>query len=407
MNFPLFISRRYLFSKKSTHAINLISLVSMLGVAVATLALIVTLSVFNGFHDLVATLFTSFDPQVQITPARGKSFSADNDKLLKVKTLPEVEVATEVVEEKALAMYKGKQAMVTVMGVEDNFNQLTNINSILYGDGDFSLHAANLEFGILGIRLADQLGASAHFSDFLQLYAPQKEGQLVELNDPSEAFVVDSVMSPGVIFSVQQAKYDKSYIITSINFARNLFGQQGMITALDLRLKPGSDLESVKKNIKQTLGDEFVVKDRYEQQAETFNIMEIEKLIAYIFLSFILIVASFNIVSSLSMLMIDKKEDAETLRKLGASDNQVAKIFLYEGRMIAIIGAVIGLILGLLICWLQQTFGFVALGQSQGSFIVDAYPVSVHPLDILLVFVTVVIVSWIATWYPVRYFSKK
>lgn len=379
----------------------------MLGVAVATLALIVTLSVFNGFHDLVATLFTSFDPQVQITPAKGKSFSANNDKLLKVKTLPEVEVATEVVEEKALAMYKGKQAMVTVMGVEDNFNQLTNINSILYGDGDFSLHAANLEFGILGIRLADQLGASAHFSDFLQLYAPQKEGQLVELNDPSEAFVVDSVMSPGVIFSVQQAKYDKSYIITSINFARNLFGQQGMITALDLRLKPGSDLESVKKNIKQTLGDEFVVKDRYEQQAETFNIMEIEKLIAYIFLSFILIVASFNIVSSLSMLMIDKKEDAETLRKLGASDNQVAKIFLYEGRMIAIIGAVIGLILGLLICWLQQTFGFVALGQSQGSFIVDAYPVSVHPLDILLVFVTVVIVSWIATWYPVRYFSKK
>lgn len=379
----------------------------MLGVAVATLALIVTLSVFNGFHDLVATLFTSFDPQVQITPAKGKSFSADNDKLLKVKTLPEVKVATEVVEEKALAMYKGKQAMVTVMGVEDNFNQLTNINSILYGDGDFSLHAANLEFGILGIRLADQLGASAHFSDFLQLYAPQKEGQLVELNDPSEAFVVDSVMSPGVIFSVQQAKYDKSYIITSINFARNLFGQQGMITALDLRLKPGSDLESIKKNIKQTLGDEFVVKDRYEQQAETFNIMEIEKLIAYIFLSFILIVASFNIVSSLSMLMIDKKEDAETLRKLGASDNQVAKIFLYEGRMIAIIGAVIGLILGLLICWLQQTFGFVALGQSQGSFIVDAYPVSVHPLDILLVFVTVVIVSWIATWYPVRYFSKK
>lgn len=379
----------------------------MLGVAVATLALIVTLSVFNGFHDLVATLFTSFDPQVQITPAKGKSFSADNDKLLKVKTLSEVEVATEVVEEKALAMYKGKQAMVTVMGVEDNFNQLTNINSILYGDGDFSLHAANLEFGILGIRLADQLGASAHFSDFLQLYAPQKEGQLVELNDPSEAFVVDSVMSPGVIFSVQQAKYDKSYIITSINFARNLFGQQGMITALDLRLKPGSDLESVKKNIKQTLGDEFVVKDRYEQQAETFNIMEIEKLIAYIFLSFILIVASFNIVSSLSMLMIDKKEDAETLRKLGASDNQVAKIFLYEGRMIAIIGAVIGLILGLLICWLQQTFGFVALGQSQGSFIVDAYPVSVHPLDIILVFVTVVIVSWIATWYPVRYFSKK
>lgn len=378
----------------------------MLGVAVATIALIVTLSVFNGFHDLVATLFTSFDPQVQIMPVKGKSFSCDNEKLLRVKTLPEVEVATEVVEEKALAMYKGKQAMVTVMGVEDNFNQLTNINSILYGDGDFTLHAANLEFGVLGIRLADALGCSAHFSDHLQLYAPQRSGQLIDLEDPSEAFVVDSVMSPGVVFSVQQSKYDGNYIITSIDFARNLFSQQGMMTALDLRLKPGTDLESVKAEIRQMLGEDFAVKDRYEQQSETFNIMEIEKLIAYIFLSFILIVASFNIVSSLSMLMIDKKEDSETLRKLGATDKQIANIFLYEGRMIAIIGAAIGLGLGLLLCWLQQTFGIVALGQSQGSFIVDAYPVSVHPLDILIVFITVVIVSWVATWYPVKFATK-
>lgn len=378
----------------------------MLGVAVATMALIVTMSVFNGFHDLVATLFTSFDPQVQITPAKGKSMPIDDEKLLKVKKLEAVEVATEVVTEKALAAYKGKQAMVTVMGVEDNFNKLTNINSILYGDGDFTLQAANLEFGILGIRLADALGASAHYSDYLQLYAPQREGQLIDLEDPSEAFVVDSVLSPGVIFSVQQAKYDKSHIITSIDFARNLFGMQNMMSALDLRLKPGSDIDAVKKEIKQTLGEGYVIKDRYEQQAETFNIMEIEKLLAYVFLSFILIVASFNIIGSLSMLMIDKKEDTETLRKLGAKDKQIAKIFLYEGRMIACIGAIIGLLVGLLLCWLQQTFGLVALGQSEGTFIVNAYPVSVHPSDILIVFITVVVVSWIATWYPVRYFSK-
>lgn len=378
----------------------------MLGVAVATMALIVTMSVFNGFHDLVATLFTSFDPQVQITPAKGKSMPVDDEKLLKVKKLEAVEVATEVVTEKALAAYKGKQAMVTVMGVEDNFNKLTNINSILYGDGDFTLQAANLEFGILGIRLADALGASAHYSDYLQLYAPQREGQLIDLEDPSEAFVVDSVLSPGVIFSVQQAKYDKSHIITSIDFARNLFGMQNMMSALDLRLKPGSDIDAVKKEIKQTLGEGYVIKDRYEQQAETFNIMEIEKLLAYVFLSFILIVASFNIIGSLSMLMIDKKEDTETLRKLGAKDKQIAKIFLYEGRMIACIGAIIGLLFGLLLCWLQQTFGLVALGQSEGTFIVNAYPVSVHPSDILIVFITVVVVSWIATWYPVRYFSK-
>ncbi|MCF0244604.1 MAG: ABC transporter permease [Bacteroidaceae bacterium] len=402
MNFPLFISRRYLFSKKSTNAINLISLVSMLGVAVATMALVVTLSVFNGFHDLVATLFTSFDPQVKITPAKGKSIPADNEKLAQVKGLPFVEVATEIIEEKALAMYKGNQAMVTVMGVEDNFNKLTNINSILYGDGEFSLHAANLEFGILGIRLAENLGASAHFSDYLQLYAPQREGQLFDLEDPSEAFVTDSVLSPGVIFSVQQNKYDKNYIVTSIDFARRLFGMQGLISALDLRLKPGSNIEKVKEDIKAILGEDFLVKDRYEQQSDTFNIMEIEKLLAYIFLSFILIVASFNIVGSLSMLMIDKKEDTETLRKIGASNKQLSKIFLYEGRMIAMIGAVIGILVGLLLCWLQQTYGIVALGQSQGVFIVDAYPVSVHPLDIVMVFVTVVVVSWIATWYPVK-----
>ncbi len=385
----------------------------MLGVAVATMALIVTLSVFNGFYDLVATLFTSFDPQIQITPAKGKSFPVDDAKLLKVKKLPQVEVSTEVVQENALAMYKGRQAMVTVMGVEDNFNKLTNKlrsvedGGILYGDGDFCLHAANLEYGILGIRLAEDLGASAHFSDFINIYAPQKEGQITDLEDPTEAFVVDSIMSPGVIFSVQQSKYDKGHILTSIAFARNLFGQEGMASALDIRLHPESDIDAVKAEMKQILGDDFLVKDRYEQQSETFNIMEIEKFIAYIFLSFILIVASFNIVGSLSMLMIDKKEDANTLRKLGADETQVAKVFLYEGRMIAIIGAAMGLVLGLLLCWLQQTFGLVALGQSEGSFIVNAYPVSVHPLDIVLVFLTVVAVSWIATWYPVRWFNKK
>lgn len=385
----------------------------MLGVAVATMALIVTLSVFNGFHDLVATLFTSFDPQIQITPAKGKSFPVDDAKLLKVKKLPQVEVSTEVVEENALAIYKGRQAMVTVMGVEDNFNKLTNKmgnvedGGILYGDGDFCLHAASLEYGILGIRLAEDLGASAHFSDYINIYAPQKEGQLTDMEDPTEAFVVDSVMSPGVIFSVQQSKYDKDHILTSIAFARNLFGQEGMASALDIRLHPESDIDAVKAEMKQILGDGFLVKDRYEQQSETFNIMEIEKFIAYIFLSFILIVASFNIVGSLSMLMIDKKEDANTLRKLGADEKQVANVFLYEGRMIAIIGAAMGLVLGLLLCWLQQTFGLVALGQSEGSFIVNAYPVSVHPLDIVIVFFTVVAVSWIATWYPVRWFNKK
>ena len=396
--FSLYIARRYLFSKKSTHAINLISIISMLGVAVATMALIVTLSVFNGFRDLVATLFTSFDPQLQIMPAKGKTMERDDAKLLKVRCMPQVEVATEIVEERALAMYREKQAMVNVMGVEDNFDKLTNINGILYGDGEYQLQVANLEYGILGLRLADALGTSARFSGFLRLYAPQREGQLIDLDDPSEAFVVDSLMSPGVVFNVQQSKYDKSYILTSIDFARRLFGQEGRMTALDLRFKPGTDIERVKKEIRTLLGDGYLVKDRYEQQAETFNVMEIEKLLAYVFLSFILVVATFNIISSMSMLIVDKRADIDTLRKLGATESQLSSIFLNVGRMTAGIGAVLGLALGLLLCWVQETYGVVSLGTSEGSFIIDAYPVSVHPWDVALVFVTVVAVAWGASF---------
>ena len=209
------------------------------------------------------------------------------------------------------------------------------------------------------------------------------------------------------MFNVNQSKYDANYIVTSIAFARSLFGQQGMLSSLELRLKPGSDFDRVKRQMKKIAGDKYRVEDRYEQQADTYKIMRIEKYLAYVFLTFILVVASFNIIGSLSMLIIDKKEDVATLRNLGASNKQVSRIFLFEGRMIAVAGALIGIILGLLLCWLQQRFGLVALGSSSGSFVVDAYPVSVQLTDIILVFVTVVAVGWIAVWYPVRHLSKR
>ena len=227
------------------------------------------------------------------------------------------------------------------------------------------------------------------------------------MNAPEEGFVVDSLYSPGVIFSVMQSKYDKGYILTAVDFARRVFDQQGMISSLELRLKPGSDFEAVKSQIKKIAGDKYYVLDRYEQQDDTFRIMKIEKLIAYIFLVFILIVACFNIIGSLSMLIIDKKDDVATLRSLGADDRQVSMIFLLEGWLISAIGAVIGIAIGLLLCWIQQQFGVIALGQSQGSFIVDAYPVSVHPWDVVVVFVTVLVVSFLSAWYPVRYFSRR
>ena len=406
MNFPFFVARRYLFSKKKTHVINVISFISVVGVAVATMALVVVMSVFNGFQDLVANLFTNFDPQLKVMPVMGKTAASDDPVLTKIRHLPQVDVATESLQDMALAVYQGKQAMVTVKGVDDNFANLTHITEILYGDGQFQLHTANLDYGTPGIRLAQTLGTGANWQGYLRIYAPRREGQL-DMSNPQDGFVVDSLISSGVVFAVNQGKYDKNYILTSIGFARRLFGQQGRLSALELRLKPDADFNATKRQIQQIAGSRFVVKDRYEQQADTFKIMQIEKLMAYIFLTFILIVACFNIIGSLSMLIIDKRDDAVTLRNLGATDRQITRIFLFEGRMISVFGALLGIGLGLLLCLLQQQFGFVRMGDADGSYIVNAYPVSVHYLDVLIIFITVIVAGWLSVWYPVRYLSKR
>ena len=406
MSFPFYIAKRYLFSKKSTNAINVISAISVVGVVVATMALVIVLSVFNGFHDLVASFSTQFDPQLKIVPTEGKTAPADDPILTELRQFPEVDVATECVEDQALAMFNGKQAMVMLKGVDDNFDELTHIREIVYGEGEFQLHTADLQYGTIGIRLAQDLGMGARFGDYLRIYAPRRDGQL-DLTNPSDGFVVDSLITPGVVFSTRQGKYDKNYIVAPIGFARLLFEQQGMVSSLEIRLKDGSNLDNVKRQMRRVAGEKYKVLDRFEQQADTFKIMQIEKLIAYIFLTFILVVACFNIIGSLSMLIIDKKEDIATLRKLGADDRQITRIFLFEGRMIAALGAVVGILLGLLLCWLQQEFGLVGMGGSTGMFVINAYPVSVHYSDILIIFLTVIAVSWLAVWYPVRYFSRK
>ena len=406
MNFPFYIARRYLFSKKSTHAINVISGISMVGVAVATMALVVTLSVFNGFHDLVASFFTQMDPQLKVVPVKGKTALAADPILTKIRQLPEVEVATECLEEQALAVYHDRQMMVKIKGVDDNFAQLTHIREILEGDGDFELHAADMNYGIPGLGVAYQLGLGYTYEQPLKIFAPRREGQL-NMANPTEGFVVDELFSPGVVFCMKQGKYDKNYILTSIAFTRHLFDLEGRLSSLELRLKPGSNFDRVKAQMQELAADQFKVLDRYEQQDDTFRIMKVEKLIAYVFLTFILIIACFNIIGSLSMLIIDKKDDVVTLRNLGATERQITRIFLFEGRLISAVGAVLGIIIGLLLCWMQQQYGFVRLGSSEGSFVVDAYPVSVHPWDVVLIFLTVLAVGFLSVWYPVRYFSKR
>lgn len=405
MNFPFYIARRYLFSKKSHNAINVISAISVCGVALATLALVCTLSVFNGFQDLVTTFFTAFDPQLKITAVRGKVFDGQDKRVLQLKKMPDVEVYSESLEDNVMVQYQGRQAMAVVKGVEDNFDQLTPIDSILFGRGDLLLHDEVVDYAIPGIQLLSTLGLGIRFLDPLEIYAPRR-GAKVNMANPSTAFVTGNLFSSGLVFAVNQEKYDASYILTSIDFARRLFQYTTEVSAINLKLKAGADTDAVKKHIQDLLGDDFLVQDRYEQQADTYRIMEIEKLISYLFLTFILMIACFNVIGSLSMLIIDKRDDVVTLRNLGASDRQIVRIFLFEGRMISFFGAFAGVVLGLLLCWLQQEYGLIALGSS-GSFVVDAYPVSVHASDVLLIFITVLLIGFLSVWYPVRFLSKR
>ena len=403
--FSFYVARRYLFSRKSHNTINIISGISACGVAVATMAMVVTLSVFNGFREYVSSFFTAFDPELKVVLKQGKTVSSDDPALTALRTADEVEVYTEVLEEQALIVGNDRQWVVNIKGVDDNFREQADLDNILYGDGEFVLHADVLEYGIMGIRLAQQLGLGARYDGALPIYAPRR-GEQVNMANPMQSFTSDELYSPGVVFSVNQSRYDSQYIITSIAFARRLFDAQGLVSAVELKLKPGVSLNKAKKRIQALVGERFDVQNRYEQQHDTFRIMQVEKFIAYLFLSFILLVASFNIIGSLSMLMIDKKDNVQTLRALGADDRQISQIFLLEGWLISGIGAAMGIALGLLLCYLQMTFGFVKLGHSEGSYIVDAYPVSVHATDLLIIFATVLAVGLVAVWFPVRRMTR-
>ena len=408
MNFPFYIAKRYLFSKKSHNAINVISGVSVCGIALATLALVCTLSVFNGFQDLVTTMFTAFDPELKIVAVNGKVFDSQDTRILSVKQLPEVEVCSESLEDNAMVQYKDRQAMVVIKGVEDHFHQVTAIDSILYGRGDRLLHDEVADYAIPGIELVSMLGTGIRFLDPLTVYVP-KRGSKINVANPASSFNSDYLYSSGLVFAVNQQKYDASYILTSLSFARNLFQYDTEVSSIELKVKEGSNINKVQEKVSHILGNDYQVLNRYEQQADTYRIMEVEKLISYLFLTFILLIACFNVIGSLSMLIIDKRADVVTLRNLGANDETITHIFLFEGCLISFFGAIVGVVLGVALCLVQQEFGLISLGtgDSAGAFVVDAYPVSVHLSDVLLVLGTVLLISFLAVQYPVRYLSRR
>lgn len=405
MNLSLYIAKRYLFSKKKHNAINIIAGVSVCGVTLATIALVCTLSIFNGFQEIVTEFFTAFDPELKISAKQGKFFSVEEENIKAVKAFPDIEVWAETLEEQALAQYKNRQTMVTIKGGTDNFQKLTSIDSLLYGTGSFTLHDEVANYGIMGGELVGTLGTGINPIDPLHIYAPKK-GARINMANPTTAFNQDYLYSPGVVFVTNQSKYDATYILTSLSFAQKLFVQDNKVSAIELKLKDKNHINKVKKQIEEVLGEDFIVQNRYEQQADIFRIMEIEKFVSYLFLTFILAIACFNVIGSLSMLILDKQEDVNTLRQLGANNQLITRIFLFEGQLISFSGSIMGIILGVTLCLLQQHFGLLSLGGS-GQFIVDAYPVSLHLGDVCLIFITVVVVGFVAVYYPIRYLCKR
>ena len=390
MNFPFYIARRYLFSKKSHNAINIISMVSVCGVVVATMALVCALSVLNGFVGLVSSMLGNFDPELKIQPVHGKVFDPTLPAVREVKELPEVALFCEVLQDNAQVRYRDRQITATVKGVDDTFGRLTRIDSILVDsrDGSFVLSDEVANYANLGVGTAFSLGVRPNYADPLEIYAP-KRNEKVNLANPVASLNLEYAFVGGV-YATNQQMYDENFVLLPLPMVRSLFDYEKEVSAIELSLVPGADINSVKSRIKSLLGDDFSVKDRYEQ-----------------ILCFILILALFNVIGSLSMLMIEKKEDVRTLQNMGADDRLIRRIFLFEGWMISGLGALIGIVIGLALCLLQQELGIIKLGQAAGSFIIDAYPVRVEAGDILIVFITVLSIGFLAAWYPVHYLGKK
>lgn len=375
-------------------------MISVIGVTIGTMALVIVLSVFNGLNGLISELFGSFDPDLKILPSTGKTFIPDST-FEKIRDMEDVVFYSEVLEENALLQYGNRQRPAIVKGVDENFTLMTGIDSMMV-DGNFVLDSEKYQFTVLGYGVALDLGVGLTFVDAIKFYVPKRNAK-VGLN-PMDAFSTKYLHASG-FFGIHP-DFDSKYVLVPLEFARNLFSYENEVSAIDLSIKDENDIKSVKKEIQSILGDNFIVKNRFELHDVLFKMMKSEKMAIFFILAFILIIASFNIIGSLTMLILDKKQDIATLRSMGANQKTIQNVFLLEGWLISIIGASLGVGLGVLICFLQIKFGIVSLAGS-GAFIMESYPVEVHFTDIFIIFTTVVLIGFIVSRYPVRYFTKK
>ncbi|MBN2633032.1 MAG: ABC transporter permease [Bacteroidales bacterium] len=401
MKLSLYIAKRYLFAKKSRNAINVISAVSVAGVTVGTMALIIILSVFNGLETLVTSIFNTFDPDLRITASEGKTFIPDTSKLRLLSDVNGVSCYSLTIEENALLKYDDRQYIATLKGVDANYTEVTGIDSSMW-EGDFVLMTeTGRPYAVIGVGIAQYLGLRVNFVEPLWVYVPSKKGG--STINPEEAFNREYIFPSGV-FQIEQ-EYDSKYLYLPLEFTRNLIDNLSGVSTVEIKFSGTADERTVQKDVQEIFGEGFVVQNKYEQQELFYKVMRSERLAIFFILTLILIIASFNIIGSLTMLIIEKERDIEILKSLGADNNLIRKIFIFEGWLISIIGAFLGLLLGFIICWLQQTFGFVKL---QGeTLIMDSYPVVMNLFDFLIVTATVLMIGFWAAWYPVRYLTKK
>lgn len=400
MNLPFYIAKRYLVSKKKQNVINIISMISVVGVSLGTMALIIVLSAFNGLNGLISNLFGSFDPDLKITAVVGKSFVPDSQEFDQIKKMEKVLFYAEALEDNALLKYGNRQRPAIVKGVSEEFALMTGIDTMLT-DGEFSLEEKNREYAVMGYGVARSLGVGLNFIDPIKFYVPKRNAK-IGIN-PMDAFKIDFLFAKG-IFAIQE-DFDSQYVIVPMAFARRLFDRKVEVSAIEIKVKNIDQSDEVQEDIQNLLGEDYIVKNRFQQHDVLFKMMETEKTAIFFILAFILVIASFNIIGSLSMLIIDKQNDIETLKSIGANKTLIQRIFLIEGWLISLSGAVIGTFLGVLICYLQMKFGLVKIGGDNTIF--SKYPVRIEFLDISLVFVTVVIIGYLASRLPVKYLTRK
>ena len=401
MNLPLFIAKRYLVSKKKQNIINIISAISVGGIIVGTMALVIVLSVFNGFSILIDTFFSSFDPDLKITPVEGKMFDPDEFEFEKIKNLPGVVHYAEIIEEVALLKYGTQIYPATIKGVPENYTKYTSIDSLII-DGKFMLENEGIDYTVVGQNVAYNLGIHREFTDPIMVHVPKKEKQ-VSVN-PARA-INHNYIFPSGVFAVLE-EIDSKYIIVSHKYASELFESGAQVSTVEIGLDSNLNSKKIQKEIEKILGSSFHVKNKYQQHDLIYKTMQSEKWAAYLILVFILVVASFNILGSLSMLIIDKKDDILIFRSMGASTKTIGRIFLFEGWLISIVGAIIGTLFGLFLCWLQITFEIIPLANN-GSFLITSYPVKIIFTDILLIFAVVLLIGFFASWYPIKFISQK